>query len=124
MLYEQAAFERMPHRGKRHRDREKTRRDDRELNGRLPRCAAKLAYRPLMPWAIASHSPCSLGRNTTIASIAITTSTPTKIAYSVVPWPFVTAMSACTCIVAAALALEIEPDILDKIRMMPFLSSR
>ena len=44
-------------------------------------------YKLLMPLEIAFHNSSSLGLKTVIAIIAITTSTPTKIAYSVVPWP-------------------------------------
>ena len=41
-----------------------------------------------MPLAIASQSSWILGLNTVIARMAITTRTPTRIAYSVVPCPF------------------------------------
>lgn len=54
------------------------------LDRRLPRVAA---YKALMPFAIASHSSCSFGRKTEMANMAITTNTPTKMAYSVVPCP-------------------------------------
>lgn len=58
----------------------------REHNGvfdaRLP---ALIRYKPFIPLDIASQSSCSFGLKTVIAIIAITTSTPTKIAYSVVP---------------------------------------
>lgn len=40
-----------------------------------------------MPSAIAFQSSSSLGLKTVIAIIAMTTRIPTKIAYSVVPWP-------------------------------------
>jgi len=45
------------------------------------------AHRELIPDVIASQSSEILPLKATIATIAITTSTPTKIAYSVVPCP-------------------------------------
>lgn len=42
-------------------------------------------YKALIPFAIASQSSCSLGRKTEMAKMAITTKTPTRMAYSVVP---------------------------------------
>ena len=45
-------------------------------------------HRELMPSAIAFQSSVTFPRNATMAMIAMTTSTPTKMAYSVVPCPF------------------------------------
>ena len=44
-------------------------------------------YRLFIPSAIEFQSSCKRGRKSAIAIIAMTTSTPTKIAYSVVPCP-------------------------------------
>ena len=52
------------------------------FGGGLPRF---VRYKLFMPSDIAFHSSSSLGLKTVIAIIAMTTSTPTKIAYSVVP---------------------------------------
>ena len=44
-----------------------------------------IPYKLLMPEEIASHNSLTLSRNAMMATMAITTSTPTKMAYSVVP---------------------------------------
>lgn len=46
---------------------------------------ALIRYKLLMPSAMAFHSSWSFGRNSVMAMMAITTRTPTKMAYSVVP---------------------------------------
>lgn len=61
-----------------------------------------------MPSDIAFHNSWSFGRNTVIARIAITTSTPTRMAYSVVPWPLVDLANLFARTDAAAIA-RLEP---------------
>ena len=60
-------------------------------NGILDRTLSAVPYNPLIPLAMASQSSCNLGRNKVMAIMAMTTSTPTKMAYSVVPCPLASA---------------------------------
>ena len=89
VLDEETPLEGAPHHGKRRHHGEKRSHYDGELDGRLPRLVLTDRYKPFMPSAMAFHNSCSFGLNTMMANIAITTSTPTRIAYSVVPCPFV-----------------------------------
>ena len=84
VLDEQPVAERMSERRERRYHCQEPRHDDGELDcGLTP--LAPCDYRLFMPSDMASHSSCSFGRNTVMASIAMITSTPTKMAYSVVP---------------------------------------
>ena len=95
MFHDHAAGKGMPKRRQCRRRRKKPHGDDGELDSGLagwmrrpPPCNPlqhQGGYKPLMPSAIAVHNSCKRGLNSIIAKIAITTSTPTRMAYSVVP---------------------------------------
>ena len=87
MLHEQAIGQGVPKHTKGNRDCEEPRHHHCELDSRLSRIPDDRPYKLLIPSEMAFHSSCSRGLNTVIASMAITTSTPTRIAYSVVPCP-------------------------------------
>lgn len=81
VLDEHARVKHAPQRAKPHHNAKQSP----QHHGVLHRGLTRIAYRLLMPLAIASHSSWSLGRNSVMATMAITTKTPTKMAYSVVP---------------------------------------
>ncbi len=87
MFDQKPVAECMPNGGKRYRRRQETGCHDGEFDGRLPTVVSSLPQRLFIPSAIAFQSSWSRGLNTVIANIAITTRTPTRIAYSVVPCP-------------------------------------
>lgn len=84
MLHEQTIVKRTHQSTDACKHAEERREDNGVLNRRL---TGIVRYKLFIPLDIASQSSCNLGLKTVIAIIAITTSTPTKIAYSVVPWP-------------------------------------
>ena len=123
VLDEQAAIERMPQRPERDGQRQEPRHDDGELDGCLSAIGFKRSYKPFIPWAMASHSSWSFGRNSAMAMIAITTRTPTRMAYSVVPWPAFECASSCIRVVVLAAILVVALDSFAEIVMTWFLSS-
>ena len=98
MLGKKAVSEHVPQQGQRRHHGKKRRRHHGKFHRGLPR-APRFPYRLLMPFAMASHSSWIFGLNSAMATMAITTSTPTKMAYSVVPCP-----SACRSFAASGFA--------------------